>query len=67
MRLAKFTDYSLRVLLYLAIKEKERSTVSEIADKYKISKNHLVKIVHNLSKMGMIHTQKGKGRFGKGQ
>lgn len=34
MRLATFTDYSLRVLIYLALKEDELSTVSEIADKY---------------------------------
>tara|TARA_R110002049_G_scaffold98125_4_gene238851 strand:- start:950 stop:1387 length:438 start_codon:yes stop_codon:yes gene_type:complete len=61
MRLASFTDYSLRVLIYLALKEDERSTVSEIADKYQISKNHLVKVVHNLSSMGMINSFKGKG------
>lgn len=61
MRLASFTDYSLRVLIYLAIKGDERSTVSEIADKYKISKNHLVKVVHNLSSMELIESFKGKG------
>ncbi|MDD0851636.1 Rrf2 family transcriptional regulator [Halobacteriovorax sp. GB3] len=61
MRLASFTDYSLRVLIYLAIKGQERSTVSEIADKYKISRNHLVKVVHNLSNMGVITSFKGKG------
>jgi len=61
MRLASFTDYSLRVLIYLAIKGEERSTVSEIADKYQISKNHLVKVVHNLSTIGIIVSFKGKG------
>lgn len=61
MRLASFTDYSLRVLIYLAIKGEQRSTVSEIADKYQISKNHLVKVVHNLSRMGVIDSFKGKG------
>ena len=61
MRLAGFTDYSLRVLIYLALKDNERSTVSEIADKYQISKNHLVKVVHNLSSMGVINSFKGKG------
>lgn len=61
MRLASFTDYSLRVLIYLALKDKERSTVSEIADKYGISKNHLVKVVHNLSSLGIINSYKGKG------
>ncbi|MCO4795435.1 MAG: Rrf2 family transcriptional regulator [Bacteriovoracaceae bacterium] len=61
MRLSSFTDYSLRVLIYLAIKGEERSTVAEIADKYQISKNHLVKVVHNLSSMGVIDSYKGKG------
>ncbi|EQC47115.1 Rrf2 family transcriptional regulator [Bacteriovorax sp. Seq25_V] len=61
MRLASFTDYSLRVLIYLAIKEEELSTVAEIADKYQISRNHLVKVVHNLSVMEIIKSYKGKG------
>lgn len=61
MRLTSFTDYSLRVLIYIALKGDERSTVGEIADKYKISRNHLVKVVHNLSSMGIIESHKGKG------
>lgn len=61
MRLSNFSDYSLRVLIYLAIKDKELSTVAEIADKYQISKNHLVKVVHNLSTSGIIESFKGKG------
>tara|TARA_R110002072_G_scaffold534_6_gene3997 strand:- start:173143 stop:173577 length:435 start_codon:yes stop_codon:yes gene_type:complete len=61
MRLSNFTDYSLRVLIYLVLKGEERSTVSEIADKYGISKNHLVKVVHNLSSLGIIKSFKGKG------
>jgi Rrf2 family transcriptional regulator, nitric oxide-sensitive transcriptional repressor len=61
MRLATFTDYSLRVLIFLALKEDELSTVAEIADKYQISKNHLIKVVHNLSTMQIIESFKGKG------
>ena len=61
MRLASFTDYSIRVLIYLGIKGDELATVSEISKKYDISKNHLVKVAHNLSKMGLIHSFKGKG------
>jgi len=48
MRLTLYTDYSLRVLLYLAYKKDEMATISELADFYKISRNHLVKVVHNL-------------------
>lgn len=61
MRLSSFSDYSLRVLIYLAVKGENLSTVAEIADKYQISKNHLVKVVHNLSSIGMIESFKGKG------
>ncbi len=61
MRLSNFTDYSLRVLIFLAIKGDSLSTVAEIADKYQISRNHLVKVVHNLSSMGIIQSFKGKG------
>ena len=44
MRLTLYTDYSLRVLLYLAGKEDEVVTISDLADFYKISRNHLVKM-----------------------
>lgn len=60
MRLTLYTDYSLRVLLYLAIKEGEVVTISELADFYKISRNHLVKVVHNLGLKGYILTTRGR-------
>lgn len=59
MKISYFTDYSLRVLLYLSTKG-ELATVGEIAEAFNISKNHLVKVVHNLSKLGLIETTKGK-------
>lgn len=62
MRLTNYTDYSLRVLLYLAAKrEGELSNIAEIADSYGISKNHLTKIIHELGKIGVIHTIRGRG------
>lgn len=61
MKLTLYTDYSLRVLLYLAYKEGETATISELADFYKISRNHLVKVVHDLGKNGYISTARGKG------
>lgn len=60
MRLTLYTDYSLRVLLYLANKEDEIVTISELADFYKISRNHLVKVVHNLGLNGYIQTARGR-------
>lgn len=62
MRLTNFTDYSLRVLIYLASKPRDNlSNIAEIADAYNISKNHLTKIIHELGKMGVITTIRGRG------
>ena len=61
MQLTQFTDYSLRVLMYLAVHRKSLCTVKEIATHYGISQNHLVKVVHNLSVLEYIKTTKGKG------
>lgn len=60
MRLTMYTDYSLRVLLYLANREDENVTITELADFYKISRNHLVKVVHNLGLNGHILTTRGR-------
>jgi Rrf2 family transcriptional regulator, nitric oxide-sensitive transcriptional repressor len=60
MRLTLYTDYSLRVLLYLAGKEDETVTITELSDFYKISRNHLVKVVHNLGLNGYILTTRGR-------
>ena len=60
MRLTLYTDYSLRVLLYLSSREDEIVTITELADFYKISRNHLVKVVHNLGLNGYILTTRGR-------
>ena len=61
MQLTQFTDYSLRALIYIAIRNGETCTISEIADSYNISKNHLMKVVHRLSQLGVLKTLRGKG------
>jgi len=60
MQLSRFTDYSLRVLLYLTINDGRRSTLHEIANFYPISVEHLRKVVHELSRSGYINTYQGK-------
>ena len=47
MQLTLYTDYSLRVLLYLGLKPQRMATITDIAQSYGISRNHLVKVVHN--------------------
>ena len=61
MRLTSFSDYSLRVLIYLAVNPGRLSTIQGIADAYEISESHLMKVVHQLAKNGMIETVRGKG------
>jgi Rrf2 family nitric oxide-sensitive transcriptional repressor len=60
MRLTLYTDYSLRVLLYLAYNGDRIVTITELANFYKISRNHLVKVVHELGLSGYILTTRGK-------
>ena len=60
MQLTLYTDYSLRVLLYLGERPNERITITQMSEYFDISRNHLVKVVHNLGKLELIHTIRGK-------
>ncbi len=61
MRLTTFSDYTLRVLMFLALNPDRLVTVPEIAAAYGISENHLVKVVHQLSRSGTVEAVRGKG------
>ena len=61
MKLTSFTDYSLRVLIYLACEPGRRATIAEIAAAFAVSENHLTKVVHFLGQAGWLATVRGKG------
>ncbi|RAU19635.1 Rrf2 family transcriptional regulator [Nitrincola tibetensis] len=60
MHITRYTDYSLRVLIFVALKKNELTTIKEIADAYGISKSHLMKVVQELSNKGYLEAIRGK-------
>jgi Rrf2 family transcriptional regulator, nitric oxide-sensitive transcriptional repressor len=61
MHLTNFTDYCLRALMFVALKGEELTTIDEIAERYGINRNHLVKVVFRLGQLGYLDTSRGKG------
>ncbi|MES2602709.1 MAG: Rrf2 family transcriptional regulator, partial [Pseudomonadota bacterium] len=61
MRLTTYSDYALRMLMYLALKEDRLATIAEIAASYDISSNHLMKVAHQLGVAGYVETVRGRG------
>ena len=61
MKLTTFSDYTLRVLMFLALNRERLATIPEIAAAYAISENHLMKVVHQLARAGVIESVRGKG------
>ena len=61
MQLKKYTDYGLRVLIYLAAKKQTRLvTIDELSNTFSAPRNHLNKVIHQLGKEGFIETRRGK-------
>ena len=60
MRLTVYTDYALRVLMYVAVRPDPLPTIGQIADAYQISRNHLMKVVYELGQAGYLETVRGK-------
>ena len=60
LRLTVYSDFALRLLMYLAVKDDGLATISEVAESYGISKNHLMKVAHQLGVAGYIETVRGR-------
>ncbi len=60
MHLTRYSDYSLRVLMYLAVKAPRMGTIEEISEAYGISRGHLMKVVRHLGALGLIDTLRGR-------
>jgi Rrf2 family nitric oxide-sensitive transcriptional repressor len=61
MRLAEYTDYTFRVLMYCAAHPDRLVTIAELAEQHGVSKNHLMKIVNDLARQGVLETARGRG------
>jgi len=62
MRLTRYTDYAMRVLLYLGARPERLCSIAEISGAYRISQNHLMKVVNDLVREGYVASV--RGRFG---
>ena len=61
MRLTTFTDYTLRVLIYLAVRKEHRVTIEEVAASFSISRHHVAKVAHFLGATGWVENLRGRG------
>jgi len=60
VQLTRYSDYSFRVLIYLALAPERLVTIEEISQRYGISKAHLMKVVHQLGRDGFLETVRGR-------
>lgn len=61
MRLTRLTDYSFRVLIFLAANQGRQATIRDIAMRYDISRNHLMKVANLLARHGFVRASRGRG------
>jgi len=61
MRMTDYTDYTLRVLMFCALNPERSITIAELAQSHAVSKNHLMKVVNDLARQGLIQTTRGRG------
>ncbi len=60
MKLTQYSDLGLRLLMYLALRHGETATIQQVSDRFAVSKNHMVKVSHQLTKSGLIESTRGR-------
>ncbi|QDE32980.1 MULTISPECIES: Rrf2 family transcriptional regulator [Shewanella] len=62
MQLTRYTDFGIRILMYLAVQPERESLfrIAEVTSVFDLSSNHVAKIIHQLGKLGYLHTVRGK-------
>ena len=60
MKLTQYSDLGLRLMMYLALRKGESVTIQEVSDRFGVSKNHMVKISHQLTQSGLIESTRGR-------
>lgn len=60
MKLTTHTDYGLRVLMALAVMEDRVVTIEELADRHRVSRNHLMKVAQTLVRLGLVKSVRGR-------
>ncbi|MGE0845019.1 MAG: Rrf2 family transcriptional regulator [Flavobacteriaceae bacterium] len=61
MRLTSFTDYGLRMLMRMASAPGQAFSTAELAEEFRLSRNHLTKIMQKLARAGIVTTRRGSG------
>ena len=60
MKLTSYSDFAMRVLIYLKIRPDDRVTIRDIADAFRVSKPHLMKVVNELARLGYVDAARGR-------
>ncbi len=60
MKLTQYSDLGLRLMMYLALRQAEPVTIGEASERLAVSKNHLVKVSHQLTRAGLIESLRGR-------
>ncbi|GAK46619.1 transcriptional regulator, BadM/Rrf2 family [Tepidicaulis marinus] len=61
MHLTRHTDYALRLLMLLAVEPDALHTIEEVARRYEISRNHMMKVAQTLAQNGFVESLRGRG------